>query len=81
VGGYDFEGWHPEFRAVIPETTVEAMSQTPFAKEYPKLAANPKGFPELARKVIALQKEPMAWESDVKALKVSVLIIAGGHSR
>jgi pimeloyl-ACP methyl ester carboxylesterase len=80
-GAYDFEGWHPEFRAVIPETTVEAMSQTPFAKEYPKLAANPKGFPELARKVIALQKEPMAWESDVKALKVSVLIIAGGHSR
>jgi pimeloyl-ACP methyl ester carboxylesterase len=76
-GAYDFEGWQPEFRAAIPQMTVEAMSQTPFAKEYPKLAANPKGFPELARKVIGLQKEPMAWESEVKALTTPVLIIAG----
>jgi hypothetical protein len=48
-----------------------------FAKEYPKLAANPKGFPELARKLIAIEKEPMAWESEVQALKTPVLIIAG----
>jgi pimeloyl-ACP methyl ester carboxylesterase len=76
-GAYDFEGWQPEFKAAIPQTTVEMLVRTPFAKEYPKLAANPNGFPELARKVIALQKEPMAWESDVKALKTPVLIIAG----
>ena len=74
---YDFEGWQPEFRAVIPRTTVEAMMQTPFAKEYPRLAADPAGFPELARKVIALQNQPMAWESDVRALKTPVLIITG----
>ena len=76
-GAYDFEGWQPEFKAMIPKQTVEMMLQTPFAKEYPKLAANPKGFPELARKVIALQNEPMAWESDVRALKLPVLIIGG----
>jgi pimeloyl-ACP methyl ester carboxylesterase len=76
-GAYDFEGWQPEFRAMIPKQTVEMMLQTPFAKDYPKLAANPKGFPELVRKVIALQNEPMAWESDVRALKVPVLIIGG----
>ena len=76
-GAYDFEGWQPEFRAMIPKQTVEMMLQTPFAKEYPKLAPNPKGFPELVRKVIALQNEPMAWESDVRALKVPVLIIGG----
>ena len=76
-GAYDFEGWQPEFKAAIPQQTVEMMLQTPFAKEYPKLAANPKGFPELARKVIALQNERMAWEGDVKALKVPVLIIGG----
>jgi pimeloyl-ACP methyl ester carboxylesterase len=76
-GAYDFEGWHPEFRAMIPQMSVEAMLQSPFAKEFPKLAANPKGFPELARKVIALQNAPMAWESDVKALTVPVLVIAG----
>ena len=74
---YDLEAWQPEFTAAIPQMTVEGISQMPFAKEYPKLAANPKGFPELARKLIALEKEPMAWESEVKALKVPVLIIAG----
>jgi pimeloyl-ACP methyl ester carboxylesterase len=74
---YDLEGWQPEFKAVIPTMTVEMIVQMPMAKEYPKLAANPKGFPELARKLIALEKEPMAWESEVKALKTPVLIIAG----
>src|SRR5207247_1937476 len=53
------------------------FAQMPFAKDYPKLAANPAGFPELVRKVIALEKEPMAWGEDVKALKTPVLIIAG----
>ena len=76
-GAYDLEGWHPDFTAAIPQMTVEAISQMPFAKEYPKLAANPKGFPELARKLIALEKEPMAWEEDVKGMKTPVLIIAG----
>lgn len=76
-GAYDLEGWHPDFTTAIPQMTVEAISQMPFAKEYPKLAANPKGFPELARKLIALEKEPMAWENDLKALKTPVLIIAG----
>ena len=76
-GAYDFEGWQPEFRALIPQMSVEMFMQTPFATAYPKLAANPQGFPELARKVIALQQQPMAWENDVKALKVPVLIIAG----
>jgi pimeloyl-ACP methyl ester carboxylesterase len=76
-GAYDFEGWQPGFKAAIPQQTVEMMLRTPFAKEYPKLAANPKGFPDLARKVIALQNERMSWESDVKALKAPVLIIGG----
>jgi pimeloyl-ACP methyl ester carboxylesterase len=76
-GAYDLAGWHSVYKAAIPQMTVEAISQMPFAKEYPKLAANPRGFPELARKLIALEKEPMALENDVKALKVPVLIIAG----
>jgi pimeloyl-ACP methyl ester carboxylesterase len=46
-------------------------------KDYRKLAANPNGFRALALKLIALEKEPMAWEADVKALKIPVLIIAG----
>ena len=76
-GAYDLRGWQPEFTAVIPQMTVEMITAMPFAKEYPKLAANPNGFPELARKLIALEKEPMAWEADVKVLKTPVLIITG----
>jgi pimeloyl-ACP methyl ester carboxylesterase len=74
---YDLEGWQPEFTAVIPQMNVDMILAMPFAKEYPKLAANPQGFPELARKLIALEKEPMAWGEQVKALKTPVLIIAG----
>ena len=74
---YDVEGWQPVFKDFIPQMTVEMILDMPFAKEYPKLAANPKGFPELARKLIALEKEPMAWEADVKAMKTPVLIITG----
>lgn len=74
---YDATGWQPEFLAFIPQLTVEMMVSMPFAAEYKKLAANPDGFPELVRKLIALEKEPMAWEADVKALKTPVLIITG----
>jgi pimeloyl-ACP methyl ester carboxylesterase len=74
---YDVQGWQPEFIVMIPQMTVEMIVQMPFAAEYKKLAANPNGFPELARKLIALEKEPMAWEADVKALKTPVLIISG----
>jgi len=74
---YDVSGWQPAFTAFIPQMTVEMIVAMPFAAEYRKLAANPNGFPELARKLIALEKEPMAWEADVRALKTPVLIITG----
>jgi pimeloyl-ACP methyl ester carboxylesterase len=74
---YDLEGWQPAFQEVIPQMTVEMIIAMPFAQDYRKLAPNPEGFPELARKLIALEHEPMAWEADVKAIKTPVLIIAG----
>lgn len=74
---YDLRGWQPEFVAFIPQMTVEMIVQMPFAAEYRKLAANPDGFPELARKLIALEKEPMAWEADVRKVTTPVLIITG----
>ena len=76
-GGYDVEGWQPEFKAMIPTMTPDMLAGTPLPAEYRKLAPNPDGFPELARKLIALEKEPMAWEAEVKALKTPVLVIAG----
>ena len=76
-GAYDANGWQPAFKAFIPQMTVEMFVAMPFAAEYRKLAANPDGFPALVAKLIAIEKEPMAWERDVKALKTPVLIIAG----
>lgn len=76
-GAYDFEGWQPEFKNFIPQMTVEMFLNMPFAEDYHKLAPNPDGFPALVEKLIALEKEPMAWEEDVKKLKIPVLIIAG----
>ncbi|MGO1078898.1 alpha/beta fold hydrolase [Inquilinus sp. CA228] len=75
---YDAQGWQPAFREFIPQMTVEMFVGMPvFAEAYRKLAADPDGFPELVRKLIALEKEPMAWEAEVKALKTPVLIITG----
>jgi pimeloyl-ACP methyl ester carboxylesterase len=74
---YDVEGWQPAFRDFIPQMSVEMFADMPFEADYRKLAANPEGFRALAKKLIQLEKEPMVWEADVKALKVPVLIITG----
>jgi pimeloyl-ACP methyl ester carboxylesterase len=72
---YDVDGWQPEFKAVIPQMKVEDIVGLPFAEQYRKLAPDPDGFPALAAKLIALEKEPMTWEAEVRALKTPVLII------
>lgn len=74
---YDTAGWQPEFRAVIPHMTVEMFVNSPLEEEYRKFAPNPDGFPALVEKLIALEKEPMDWEEDVRALDVPVLVIVG----
>lgn len=76
-GAYDAEGWQPEFKAFIPQMTVEMFVGMPLAQQYKKLAPNPDGFPELVRKLIALEKEPMAWGAAVKNIKAPVLIVTG----
>jgi pimeloyl-ACP methyl ester carboxylesterase len=76
-GAYDVEGWQPAFRDFIPQMSVEMFVAMPFAEDYKTLAADPDGFPALVEKLIQLEKEPMAWEAEVKALKTPVLIIAG----
>ena len=74
---YDLRGWQPAYQAVIPQMTVEMIVAMPFAADYRKLAPNPDGFPALVEKLIALEKQPMAWEADVKKVKTPVLVIAG----
>ena len=75
---YDAEGWQPAFKDFIPQMTVEMFTEMPVLVEpHRKLSPNPDGFVELAEKLIQLEKEPMQWEADVKALKTPVLIITG----
>ena len=74
---YDAKGWQPAFTAMIPTMTPDMLAGTPLPAEYKKLAPNPNGFPELARKLIQLEKEPMAWEADVRKMKTPTLIISG----
>lgn len=76
-GAYDAEGWQPEFRALIPQMKVEMFLEAPFVEDYRKLAPDPEGFRALVEKLIQLEKEPMAWEVDVRAMKTPVLIISG----
>lgn len=74
---YDFEGWHPDYKAFVPQIAPEMFVGTPMEDEYRKLAADPDGFPALVDKLIALEHEPMAWEADVAKLKTPILIIQG----
>ncbi|HEU4799860.1 MAG TPA: alpha/beta hydrolase [Gemmatimonadales bacterium] len=71
---YDLRGWQPVYTEFIPQMSVEGMLRMPFFKEQ---AERKPGFPALIEKLIQLEKEPMAWEADVKQLKMPVLVIAG----
>ena len=71
---YDLRGWQPVYTAFIPQMSVEGFLQMPFFKEQ---ADRKPGFPALIEKLIQLEKEPMAWEAEVKQLTMPVLIIAG----
>jgi pimeloyl-ACP methyl ester carboxylesterase len=74
-GAYDLKGWQPEFTAMIPQMSVEMF--LPFEEEYRKLAPNPNGYRAVAEKLIALERQPLAIENEVKAIKAPVLVIAG----
>lgn len=71
---YDLRGWQPVYTEFIPQMSVEGMLQMPFFQEQ---AEREPGFPALIQKLIQLEKEPMAWEAEVKQLKMPVLVIAG----
>ena len=74
---YDVRGFQPVFTEMIPTMTPDMLVGSPLEKDYRKLAPNPNGFRALATKLIALEKEPLAWEAGVKALKMPILVIAG----
>jgi pimeloyl-ACP methyl ester carboxylesterase len=74
---YDASGWQPAFTEFIPSMTPDMFVGGPMEEEWKRLAPNPEGFRAFAERLIQLEKEPMAWEEEVKALQTPVLIIAG----
>ena len=73
---YDVRGLQPEFEQMLPQMTPEIMLGTPLETAYRELA--PEGdFRALVDKLIALEHEPQAWETDVAALEAPALLIAG----
>lgn len=74
---YDASGWQPAFTEFIPSMTPDMFVGGPMEEEWKRLAPNPEGFRAFAERLIQLEKEPMAWEEDVKTLQTPVLIIAG----
>jgi pimeloyl-ACP methyl ester carboxylesterase len=43
-GAYDFDGWQPEFRAMMPKQTVEMMLQPPSRRSIPSWLPIPRDF-------------------------------------
>ena len=74
---YDESGWQPAFVEMIPTMSPDMFVGGTMEEEWRKLAPNPDGFKNLVEKLIALEKEPIDWEKDVKNLQSPVLIIAG----
>ena len=74
---YDIRGLQPVYREFLPQFTVEMMLGTPLEADYRAVAPNPEGFRELARKLVALEHEPMAWGADVRRITAPVLIVTG----
>jgi len=74
---YDLEGWQPTYSEFIPQMTPEMFLSMPFFAEKHKQSADPDAYIAFLKKMIALEKEPMAWEEGVKNLQTPVLIIAG----
>ncbi len=74
---FDFKGWHPDYRAFVPQIVPEMFVGTSMEEAYRQRAADPEGFPALVDKLIALEHGPMAWEADVAKLKTPILIIQG----
>src|SRR5690606_30074261 len=74
---YDTSGWQPALVEFIPQMVPELFVGTPMGEEGEKLAPNLDGLRAVVEKLIALEPAPMAWEAEVTALEVPVLIIAG----
>ena len=77
-GSYSHAGVQPEAAAMFPSITPEMFAGSPMEQAYQALAPDPAAFPELVRKLTALDSAPFAWpEDDVRAIPAPTLIVVG----
>lgn len=74
---YDLSGMQPEYNAMVPTMLPDMFVGTPMEDAWKQYAPDPDGFRPFVERMIALEHEPVAWEADVKALEIPVLLIAG----
>jgi pimeloyl-ACP methyl ester carboxylesterase len=74
------DGWYPEVLAGMAQMgpqAAEAMKQTPMYQLYAAIAPRPQDWPALLAKVGEGLKQDYDWSSEVKALPMPVLLVAG----
>jgi pimeloyl-ACP methyl ester carboxylesterase len=75
---YRRDGYYPEVLAMIAGITPEVFAGSPIDTEYQRLAPNPQDFPTLVAKLVALDKEVLAWPvEDIQSIQAPTLIIIG----
>ncbi len=74
---YSMEGMQPEYLAFVPNMAPEMFVGTPMEDAWKQYAPDPEAFRPFVERMIALEHEPLEWESEVAALKTPVLIISG----
>lgn len=72
---FRYDGMYSEVVEMFPSITPEMFAGTPMEAEYKRLAPNPDDFPNLVRKLKALDTTPFSW--DISGVKAPVLLIVG----
>lgn len=70
---------YPEVLAGIAQITPAALENTPFKREYDRLAPRPRDFPILVDKLKVLDATPFDWDAAMRRLKHKTMIVMGDH--
>ncbi len=72
-------GMYPEILAQIDQQGMdaEAMKNSPMYESYAAIAPRPQDWPVLVRKMLDLQRRDFDWSTEIPALKIPILIVAG----
>jgi pimeloyl-ACP methyl ester carboxylesterase len=78
--GFSTDGFYPEMipmQAQVGAAMLPMMKETPMYKSYVAVAPNPAEFPTLLDRMGELMRQRFDWGTDVKTLKMPVLLVVG----